>query len=228
MAVLVMVSGTALAAITYATSKRVSLKLNKPNYVGTALTKLASNAVGPALTLETDSTDPNVTPLSLQTQTSSQAPMSVNSQTKVANLNADSLDDMDSTEFAPRTVEPWHEVGQTGEPAFQNGWQNLGDTRTATAAFYKDPWGVVHLKGTVKSGSNGSTIFTLPCGYGPNKDQNFTVVSYGANTSNVGILDIAFLTPACDDGSYRAEVRAAQSSATAFSLNDVTFRAHDS
>ena len=156
------------------------------------------------------------------------APMTVNSTKKVDNLNADSLDDMDSTEFAPSAVESWHEVGQTGEPAFENGWQNLGDSRTATAAFYKDPWGVVHLKGTVKSGSNGSTIFTLPCGYGPDKDQNFTVVSYGANTSNVGILDVAFLTPACGDGTYRAEVRAVQSSATAFSLNDVTFRAHGS
>jgi hypothetical protein len=61
MAALVLVSGTAFA-LTYTKSKRVSLKLNKPNYVGTALTRLASNAVGPALTLETDSTDGTSTP----------------------------------------------------------------------------------------------------------------------------------------------------------------------
>lgn len=178
---------------------------------------------GPALELKVG--NPTAT---FPIQPNDVAPMTVNSTKRVDNLNADSLDGMNSTEFAPIAIESWHEVGQTGEPAFQNGWQNLGDSRTATAAFYKDPWGVVHLKGTVKSGTNGTTIFTLPCGYGPDKDQNFAVVSYGANTSNVGILDVAFLTPSCDDGSYRAEVRAAQSSATAFSLNDVTFRAHGS
>jgi hypothetical protein len=104
MAALVMVSGTALA-ITYTTSKRVSLKLNKPNYVGTALTRLASNAVGPALTLETDSTDPSATPLKLDTETGSQAPLSVDSFTKVANLNADMLDGRNSSEFARATTD---------------------------------------------------------------------------------------------------------------------------
>lgn len=98
-ATLVMVSGTALA-VTYTTSKKVSLRLNKANYVGTALTRLASNAVGPALTLETDSTDGAATPLRLQTETSSQPPMSVNSETRVDNLNADKLDGKSSEEFA--------------------------------------------------------------------------------------------------------------------------------
>lgn len=98
-AVLVVTAGTVLA-ITYTTSKRASLKLNKPNYVATALTKLASNAVGAAFTLETDSTDPNATPLSLQTEVPrSQAPMTVNSEIKVDNLNADKLDGKDSTEI---------------------------------------------------------------------------------------------------------------------------------
>jgi hypothetical protein len=96
MAVLVVTGGTALA-VTYTTSTSKALKLNKASFVGTALTKLASNAVGAALTLETDSTDPNATPLSLQTETSSQAPMQVNSQQKVANLNADKVDGIDTT-----------------------------------------------------------------------------------------------------------------------------------
>src|SRR5918999_2736809 len=91
MATLVMVSGTAMA-ITYTKSKKVSLRLNKPSYVGTALTRLASNAVGPALTLETDSTDGTSTPLRLQTETGSQPPMTVNSETRVDNLNADKID----------------------------------------------------------------------------------------------------------------------------------------
>jgi hypothetical protein len=99
MAALVLVSGTAFA-LTYTKSKKVSLRLNKPNYVGTALTRLASNAVGPALTLETDSTDSTATPLRLQTETGSQPPMTVNSETRVENLNADKLDGKSSEEFA--------------------------------------------------------------------------------------------------------------------------------
>jgi hypothetical protein len=140
--------------------------------------------------------------------------------------DSDKLDNKDSSDFAPNAAEPWHEVGQTGEPPFQNGWQDLGDGRTAPAAFFKDPWGIVHLRGTVQSGSTGGPIFTLPCGYGPDKDQNFAVVSYGANASNVGIVDVVFLTPRCADGTYRAQVNATQSSATALSLNDVSFRAY--
>jgi hypothetical protein len=101
-AALVMVGGTALA-VTYTTSKRVSLKLNKPNYVGTALTRLASNAVGPALTLETDSQNPSATPLKLDTETPSQPPMSVDSSTKVTDLNADQLDGKSDTDFASST-----------------------------------------------------------------------------------------------------------------------------
>jgi hypothetical protein len=99
MAALVLVSGTAFA-LTYTKSKKVSLRLNKPNYVGTALTRLASNAVGPALTVETDSMDGTATPLRLQTETGSQPPMTVNSETRVDNLNADKLDGKSSEEFA--------------------------------------------------------------------------------------------------------------------------------
>ena len=62
--------------------------------------------------------------------------------------------------------EDWHEVGATDEPAFQNSWANyaLGD---ATAAFLKLPSGVVFIKGSIKSGSTGTTVFTLPAGYRP-------------------------------------------------------------
>jgi hypothetical protein len=60
---------------------------------------LASNAVGPVLTLDTDNTDSSSTPLALKVQDSSQAPMTVDSETKVANLNVDKIDDQDSTAF---------------------------------------------------------------------------------------------------------------------------------
>ncbi len=58
----------------------------------------------------------------------------------------------------------WHAVGGSGEPAFQNGWVNYGQR---PAMFYKDAAGVVHLTGLVKSGTIGTTAFTLPAGYRP-------------------------------------------------------------
>lgn len=99
---LVVVGGTALA-ITYTTSKKAALNLNKSSFVATAATALYSNAFGPALTIGTDSTQSSATPLSLDTETSDQAPMQVDSETKVDKLNADKLDGKDSTAFLGAT-----------------------------------------------------------------------------------------------------------------------------
>jgi hypothetical protein len=83
-----------------------------------------------------------------------------------ASANADRLDGIDSTGFArPGTEEAWHEIGAPGQPAFQNGWFNQSPNFAATAAYYKDPFDVVHLKGEINGGSAFSTIFTLPAGY---------------------------------------------------------------
>jgi hypothetical protein len=64
--------------------------------------------------------------------------------------------------------EAWHEIGAAGEPTFQNSWVNESPSTETTAAFYKDPFGVIHLKGLIASGTN-NTIFTLPAGYRPSK-----------------------------------------------------------
>jgi hypothetical protein len=64
--------------------------------------------------------------------------------------------------------EAWHEIGAAGEPTFQSGWVNESASTETTAAFYKDPFDVIHLKGLIASGTN-STIFTLPAGYRPSK-----------------------------------------------------------
>lgn len=76
-------------------------------------------------------------------------------------------------------VELPHVVGATGEVAFQNSWVNFGGTN-ATCSYYKDAFGRVMLKGTVKSGSIGATIFTLPAGYRPSEAELFPVYSNGA------------------------------------------------
>src|SRR5262249_15537947 len=68
-------------------------------------------------------------------------------------------------------VEPYHEVGSPGEPPFQNGWTNGGGSTGSSVAFFKDPFGIVHLKGHIFNNSiNGNTAFTLPDGYRPNQD----------------------------------------------------------
>lgn len=75
---------------------------------------------------------------------------------------------------APSLQEAWHEIGATGEPAFQNGWVNYS-SGYATLAFMKDSLGFVTVKGFIKSGTitAGTTIFTLPAGYRPAKNMYY-------------------------------------------------------
>jgi hypothetical protein len=76
--------------------------------------------------------------------------------------------------------EAWHEIGASGQPAFQNGWTNLAPDFATTAGFYKDPFGVVHLKGVIGSGTVATAAFTLPVGYRPSKEVDEAILSGGA------------------------------------------------
>jgi hypothetical protein len=62
------------------------------------------------------------------------------------------------------SVEDWIDV-DTGV-GFQNSWVNYGGG-LAPAAYYKDPFGRVHIRGLVKNGTAGTVMFTLPVGYRP-------------------------------------------------------------
>lgn len=111
--------------------------------------------------------------------------------------------------------EPWHTVGNAGEPAFQNAWVNFGGGH-AVAGFYKDPTGVVHLKGFVKNGVAGGTIFMLPEGYRPMTEERFVANNndtvcefivqtngavYAVNSNNVfiSLAGVQFLAQADKD-----------------------------
>lgn len=61
--------------------------------------------------------------------------------------------------------EDWHYVGESGEPAFQNSWENSGGN--PALAFRIREAGIVDIQGTIVSGANGSVVFTLPEGYRP-------------------------------------------------------------
>lgn len=80
------------------------------------------------------------------------------------------------------TVEDWHYVGTTGEPAFTGtiNWANTTSSTDAPAAFYKDPFNRVHIKGAIRNGTNGESAWTLPAGYRPEETLTFSVTQSSA------------------------------------------------
>ncbi len=95
-------------------------------------------------------------------------------------------------------------------PTLTNSWVNYGGSEP-TAQYYKDPQGVVYLKGLIKSGTIGSAAFTLPAGYRPSENRNFGV----ASNSAFGYLSVGasgVVTPAAGSNTW-------------FSLDGASFRA---
>ncbi|MEO8687856.1 MAG: hypothetical protein ABI611_06520 [Solirubrobacteraceae bacterium] len=107
-------------------------------------------------------------------------------------------------------------LGTTGNPAFENGWENFGPNLYDTAAFYKDPLGVVHLKGSVSGGVIGS-VFTLPVGYRPAKSQFFAV------PANNAFGDV--LVRGLSEGAQAGKVQLNTGDTSFASLDGITFRA---
>jgi hypothetical protein len=105
----------------------------------------------------------------------------------------------------------FHAIGGTGEPVFENSWVNWGSPYNP-ASFWKDPFGFIHLQGVIKSGTVGSTAFTLPVGSRPVADGIFSVVSNGA----FGRVDIA------SDGTVKP---ISPSSNVYVSLDNISFKA---
>jgi hypothetical protein len=80
-----------------------------------------------------------------------------------------------------RQAENARYLGEAGQPAFLNSFSNIG-SGTATASFYKDRQGIVHLNGLVKTPDSTSMlptpIFFLPNGYAPCGDGDLIFPSY--------------------------------------------------
>lgn len=77
------------------------------------------------------------------------------------------------------TEPAFRQIGRTGQPVFENGWVNFG-SGWQVAGFQRDGFGWVHLRGIIKSGTVGSTAFTLPPGYRPTLSETFDIRSNGA------------------------------------------------
>jgi len=120
--------------------------------------------------------------------------------------NAGALGGKPPSAFAASASEPYREVGTPGQPQFQNGWVNYDSTAQSTVAFYRDPLGVVHLKGQIRAGTNGATLFTLPAGYRPAKNMvlPFTNVAGTGAVANLSITSDGRVTPFCGGGCVQA------------------------
>ena len=58
----------------------------------------------------------------------------------------------------------WHYVGEAGEPAFENGWGNMGGS-DAPLAFRHTVGAGIEIQGSITGGTPGTTIFTLPASH---------------------------------------------------------------
>ncbi|USN14418.1 hypothetical protein DONNERLITTCHEN_00170 [Janthinobacterium phage vB_JliS-Donnerlittchen] len=105
---------------------------------------------------------------------------------------------------ADKALEAWT------APTLTNSWINNGSGYNSVG-FYKDSFGVVHLRGLIKSGSMQASAFTLPAGYRPPAREFFGTVSNA-------LFGSVFVDP---DGT----VVPWSGSNTWFSLDGLTFRA---
>lgn len=95
-------------------------------------------------------------------------------------------------------------------PTLLNGWIDYGDVYNPTG-YWKDSFGVVHLRGLVKSGTMNQNIFVLPSGYRP----QYKEIQFSNSDNAYGRVDI--LT----DGSVLPVV----GNNLWISLDGITFRA---
>jgi hypothetical protein len=159
-------------------------------------------------------------------------PNAVHAQTADTAANANNLGGKPASAFAPSAVENWRNVGAAGQPSFGSCiipiigtffWSNYGGGWNPVS-FYKDPYGIVHLRGLAQGGCvsanptgpiNG-TIFTLPAGYRPPTGELHMTIS--CCSSGVPIVSRVNVNTA-------GQVYAENGSSSWFSLDGVTFRA---
>jgi hypothetical protein len=86
------------------------------------------------------------------------------------------------------SVEITKYVGGGNQPAFQGTWVNYG-SGNEDAGFYRDPFNRVFLCGLVKSGTAGTTIYTLPSSNRPKARESFAVIT-GTPGDTLGRVDV--------------------------------------
>jgi hypothetical protein len=120
--------------------------------------------------------------------------------------------------FASSTSEPYRSIDTPGQPQFQNSWANFAGFDRMTA-FYRDPLGIVHLRGGIitNDGDGGEVAFRLPPGYRPEEfGGTFPADRIQSETllAQVSVGTSGDVTPVCEPGA-----------GCAVTLNGITFRA---
>lgn len=64
----------------------------------------------------------------------------------------------------------------------------VGWGTSQTIAYWKDPFGVVHLKGAASFTSGANPVFTLPAGFRPSLQKLFAAAGLGAATTPVAVV----------------------------------------
>jgi hypothetical protein len=125
------VATTALAG----TGVGAGFQLGKTNTVD-AITRLVGSVAGPSLIIDNGSTGTGATALDLRVE-GGKAPMKVNSGTKVANLNADKLDNLDSSAFARPDIVNYATLLGDGTLLMKSS-HVVSASRTSTGKYYVD------------------------------------------------------------------------------------------
>jgi hypothetical protein len=113
------------------------------------------------------------------------ADSAIHADTAAKAADASALGGLPPSAYATTRLEAPHIVGQPGEPIFEGGCGNFSPTDITPISFYKDPTGVVHLRGYASECDIPSgPIFTLPAGFRPPIGEFFPAVS-GNTTSTL-------------------------------------------
>jgi hypothetical protein len=218
-AILVLLAATAVAG----TGVGGVFNLGADNAVNKTTTlRNTASFTGPQLQVKNSAGD---SALDLQVNAGT-PPLTVNTSAKIAKLNADELDGLDSTAFARRAPPPWTLVSGTtpssspvpGRFICANGvcWDSYG-SGFSPAAYTKDAFGFVHLKGLARcQGPCPLELFVLPAGYRPAERSAFP------STSNNGGGEIHARVDVRPDGTV---VEIAGDEQTYITLEGITFLA---
>lgn len=97
----------------------------------------------------------------------------------------DTLDDLPdgSTRKAVVAQDNWT------APSLINSWANY-EGGFSIAGYFKDQFGLVHLRGIVKDGSADTNIFVLPAGYRPAYINVFAGMTFASTTKTLGRIDV--------------------------------------
>jgi len=68
------------------------------------------------------------------------------------------------------TPEPWQVVGTAAGSAYQGSWAPLSYPTYPRAEFYRDPFGLVRMKGLISGGGANQNMIKLPDAYGHTVD----------------------------------------------------------